>query len=103
MIYKTIEEMEDKKFQKWWSHHPWRIVCVNNKKLVHINILLVSAIALLMEGALGIAGLSESTKYKQYKNVKSTLSEKQLKEKYSKGQIARFETYAAIDKKMKQR
>ena len=103
MIYKTVEEVNSEEFQKWWSHHPWRIVCVNNKKLVHINILLVAVIVMLGEFSLGIMGLYESMKYKQYKTVKPTLSEKQLKEKYSKGQIARFETYATIGKKMEQR
>ena len=43
MINKTVEEIQDEKFQKWWSHHPWRIVCVNNEKVFHINMLLVFA------------------------------------------------------------
>ncbi len=103
MINKTVEEIQDEKFQKWWSHHPWRIVCVNNEKVFHINMLLVFAAVLLAELTLGVAGISEYVKYKQYKTEKTELSEKQLKEKYGKGQIARFETYAAMQKKIKQK
>ena len=103
MIYKTAEEFRDANFQKWWAHHPWRLVCVNNEKLFHINMMLVFAAMLSAELALGVAGLAEAVKYKQYKDVKPTLSEKELKDKYSKGQIARFEKYAAIQKKIKQK
>ena len=103
MINKTAEEMKDTNFQKWWAHHPWRVVCVNNKKLLHINIVLIFAAMLSAELALGVAGISEAVKYKQYKTVKPVLSEKQLKEKYSKGQIVRFETYATMLKKLKQK
>ena len=103
MINKTVEEIQDEKFQKWWSHHPWRIVCVNNEKVFHINMLLVFAAILSAELALGVTGISEAVKYKQYKTVKPALSEKQLKEKYSKTQIARFETYSMIHKKIKQK
>lgn len=103
MIYKTVEEMKDENFQKWWAHHPWRVVCVDNKKLFHINIMLVFAAILSGCLALGITGLAEGVKYKQYKKAKSELAEKKLKEKYSKTQIARFETYSMIHKKIKQK
>ena len=79
MINKTVEEITDANFQKWWAHHPWRVVCVNNKKLLHTNVFLVFAALLSAELALGMTGVAEAIKYKQYKTVKPVLSEKQLK------------------------
>lgn len=103
MIYKTAEELRDADFQKWWAHHPWRLVCVNNEKLFHINMMLIFAVMLSGYLALGVTGLTEAVKYKQYKTEKSNLSEKEMKEKYTKGQITRFETYTAVQRKFKQK
>lgn len=99
----TLEKFNDKDFQKWWAHHPWRMIRVDEGKAVmHINMLNVYA-AMLFVIAVGLAtGFIDAVKWQQYKHQKVQLTEKQIQDKYSDFQIARYDAYTKLQQKIKQ-
>ena len=84
----TLEEFNDKDFQKWWAHHPWRMIRVDEGHVVmHNNMLIVYAVMLTFIGLGLTAGFIDGVKWYQYKQEKSQLTEKQIQDKYSDFQI----------------
>ena len=101
MIEKTVEQIEDENFEKWWARHPWRVVKVGNQKFVHINFLNVCSIVCVMAATVPVLELIDISRWEDYKKEKIQLSEKQLKEKYSNFQIFRYEALSTLQEKMK--
>lgn len=102
MIEKTLKEIDDKDFQKWWAHHPWCPVRVDNHKPVfHKNVLLMAVSVMTGMVILWFVALNEMSQIQQYKNQKNTLTEKQLKQKYTDGQLTKYETEIKLLQKIK--
>ena len=101
MIEKTADNYKDKDFQKWWARHPWHIVKINGRKVQHINMLLVYSALLASMVPLMVLEVVDLVKWEDYKKEKSILSENQLREKYSKFQIVRYDALSRLQKKMK--
>lgn len=103
MINKTSEEFKSEAFQKWWARHPWCAVRIDNHRptLMHRNMLWITAVIMTGMASLWVVGLAEMSKIQQYKNQKNTLTEKQLNEKYTEKQIAKYDTYIRLLQKIK--
>jgi len=101
MIAKTTEQLKDTDFEKWWARHPWRIVKTDNQKLQHINMLWVYSIVCIMAATVPVLELIDISRWEDYKKEKTQLSGKQLKDKYSKLQIVRYDALSALQEKMK--
>ena len=90
----TQEQFEDKNFQKWWARHPLHAVRVDNgKALVHKNTLLIFCAFLTGVLILGTAVDIDAFIWVQYRTDKNTLTDKQLADKYTQNQIARYDLY----------
>lgn len=98
----TVEQFNDKNFQKWWAWHPWTVVRVGNgPKVMHKNMLLVSVAVLTTTFVLGCMTVAGVYKWQQYKKQKSELTEKQLQDKYSGLQKDRNDTCINFQQKVK--
>ena len=105
MIEKTLKEIDDKDFQKWWAHHPWckvRIVDSDNPKqqFYQVNMLSICAAIIAAAGvAVGVL-FTDLVKFQQYAYDKNELTEKQIQQKYSQYQVARYEKLVNLRQKM---
>ena len=97
-----MQEFEDENFQKWWARHPWRMIRVDNGRvLMHLNMLIVYSAMLVVIGLGLCIGFVDAVKWQGYKHQKSQLTEKQIQDKYSKCQIARYDAYTKLQQKLK--
>ena len=103
MIRKTSEEFNTKEFQKWIARHPWHLVSVNNTKpVVHKNLFWAHLVIAMSAITLLLSEVSDFTKWVNYQTEKTTSTGKQLQDKYTKRQIARYEWYSQMKDKVKQ-